>query len=140
MKRARGFLKQVTASTGVQTCLGLGGLLGTYLGGRWGQQAYNADRARMPLFMGSAAILGTLPFWLLLNLPGGELGLRDGPADGNDGPTSSSSSSSSSSSRGALGGDASWGLLLAYVATAFVTGVAICMVGRVLFLFVLRAR
>jgi hypothetical protein len=39
-----------------------------------------------------------------------------------------------------LGGDASWGLLLAYVATAFVTGVAICMVGRLLFLFVSCAR
>ena len=134
---------QVTASTGVQTALGLGGLLGTWFGGYWGQRAYNyrGTRSFMPLFMGTAAALGAFPFWLLLNLPSGELGeVPSGDKHSNDGKNASSSSSASSDSNsdhsgsisggGALGGGASWSLLMVYVLTAFVTGIIICMVTK----------
>ena len=115
----------------------------------------------MPLFMGTAAALGAFPFWLLLNLPKGELmkqatddlgndddyNSNDGDGSSNSGGSSSSRSSSSSSSSsgggsdyssagnsgsGALGGGVSWSLFMVYALTAFVTGITICMVIKAL--------
>lgn len=81
----------------MQTSLGFGGLVGTLLGGHWGQVLYNANRMWLPLFMGAAAIAGVLPFLVLLNLPTG-----DPPGE-----------KSGEKSGGVLGGGASFGLLAA---------------------------
>jgi MFS family permease len=113
----------VLASTFVQTLLGLGGLLGTIVGGYYGQKFYNRRPRFMSLFMGTAAIIGAIPFIVLVNLPPGQ---------------SSSSSShvnddgyDDGCSVGVLGGGASWELLSVYGLVSFATGFWICMTGVV---------
>ena len=56
-------------ATLVQTAMGIGGLAGTAVGAWAGQRFFNASKPLLPVFAGGAAILGTFPFLLLLNLP-----------------------------------------------------------------------
>ena len=120
------------ASTAVQTCLGLGGLAGTALGGFCGQWAYNRRRSYMPLFMGGAAAVGVVPFLVLLNLPRGhERSSNDTEHSrrllGEVSSTGNYTIPESPWTGGALGGGASWTLLIAYMAAAVTTGVMICI-------------
>ena len=103
--------------------LGVGGLVGTATGGLVGQWLFNARQALLPLFMGAAAIAGTVPFLVLLNLPAGRsLGTDEATAVGGG-------SGGSSGTSGVLGGGADWHLLGWYLAVAFVSGLLITMTG-----------
>ena len=123
--------------------MGLGGLVGTALGGVAGQRLFNLRRPLLPLFMGAAAVLGTGPFWVLLNLP-------TPPRKHGDDPSSASSSSSYSSYSSHAGGSGepsggdpgqspsssspfskpSLELVAVYITVALVTGVLITMTGN----------
>lgn len=61
----RGFSVQV--ATSILLCFGFGNTLGLVLGGSFGSHLYKIDNRYPALLAGSMAILGCVPFWLLIN-------------------------------------------------------------------------
>ena len=62
----RGF--SVQTATFTVLIFGIGNFFGLLLGGQGGSYLYKRNPSHPPAFAGIAAILGTLPFWLMLNL------------------------------------------------------------------------
>lgn len=54
-------------ATTVLMCFGIGNTLGLVLGGSYGSRLYKIDNRYPALLAGSMAILGCIPFWLLIN-------------------------------------------------------------------------
>ncbi|CAJ1940366.1 unnamed protein product [Cylindrotheca closterium] len=61
----RGF--SVEVATTVLMCFGVGNTLGLVLGGSYGSHLYKIDNRYPALLAGSMAVLGCIPFWLLIN-------------------------------------------------------------------------
>lgn len=120
------------AATLVLTCMGVGGLAGSALGGLGGHAAFKRGKSCLPLFAGAMAIVGAAPFLALLNLPRGATPQTAQAAQNPSDPPPSALSwqaFGSGSGSGVLGGGAPPALFGWYLFFALLSGLCITQTG-----------